>query len=501
MKNDLREWGTVYRWDVDWRGKKDRELWPMLRILRGCSNVLWQEEIEADRSKHELSEEDKAIINAHFVNMLSGIGRVCYRDLPGTDSQSIPYLLEDQIEDEKQASGGSGKSMVVRVFVGSAVNVLNIDMKRFITTADARFSLGEIQHNPGMYRTIHWEDRPKSFPMDYFYVMATTGVTLECKGADIKTLSLKDSPLHIVSSNFPYDGGVDSTAGRFPQIAFSNRFARENTLKRKMARSPGDILKGFNPDPEKLPDIARNQAIYITALAVQFMMRYHVVSKAPQLNLRRRNMISEITESCVRYFEFFFSREEVYGVPICADEMFNEFIRDWADASEGKSKEYSRATFKKKIHKYCESANIKCNPEHLFENVSDKQRNCFKMKAWVTQEYFVGREWENDNTIEPKFIRYIQTSKHVFFFYRPGRDTIPTDYSELKRIAKEFAEAPDPLPYRDDDGNIVQLTQEEEDRWNAYQKRKQGRFASAQNAQNISAAATVDSIDKSNLPF
>lgn len=501
MKNDLREWGTVYRWDVDWRGKKDRELWPMLRILRGCSNVLWQEEMEADRSKHELSEEDKSIINAHFVNMVSGIGRVCYRDLSGTDSQSIPYLLEDQIEDEKQASGGSGKSMVVRVFVGSAVNVLNIDMKRFITTADARFSLGEIQHNPGMYRTIHWEDRPKSFPMDYFYVMATTGVTLECKGADIKTLSLKDSPLHIVSSNFPYDGGVDSTAGRFPQIAFSNRFARENTLKRKMARSPGDILKGFNPDPEKLPDIARNQAIYITALAVQFMMRYHVVSKAPQLNLRRRNMISEITESCVRYFEFFFSREEVYGVPICADEMFNEFIRDWADASEGKSKEYSRATFKKKIHKYCESANIKCNPEHLFENVSDKQRNCFKMKAWVTQEYFVGREWENDNTIEPKFIRYIQTSKHVFFFYRTGRDTIPTDYAELKRIAKEFAEAPDPLPYRDDDGNIVQLTQEEEDRWNAYQKRKQGRFASAQNAQNSSTAATVDSIDKDTLPF
>ena len=501
MKNDLREWGTIYRWNVDWRGKKDRELWPMLRILRGCSNVLWQEEMEADRSKSELSDEDKAIINAHFVNMVSGIGRVCYRDLTGSDSQSIPYLLEDQIEDEKQASGGSGKSMVVRVFVGSAVNVLNIDMKRFITTADARFSLGEIQHNPGMYRTIHWEDRPKSFPMDYFYVMATTGVTLECKGADIKTLSLKDSPLHIVSSNFPYDGGVDSTTGRFPQIAFSNRFARENALKRKMARSPGDIQKGFNPDPEKLPDIARNQAIYITALAVQFMMRYHVVSKAPQLNLRRRDMITEITESCVRYFEFFFSREEVYGVPICADEMFNEFIRDWADASEGKSKEYSRATFKKKIYKYCESANIKCNPEHLFENVSDKQRHCFKMKAWVTQEYFVGREWENDNTIEPKFIRYVQTSKHVFFFYRPGKDTIPTDYKDLKRIAKEFVEGPDPLPYRDDEGNIVTLTQEEEDRWNAYQKRKQGRFVAAPNAQNDNSAAMVSGIDKSDLPF
>ena len=108
---------------------------------------------------------------------------------------------------------------------------------------------------------------------------------------------------------------------------------------------------------------------------------------------------------------------------------------------------------------------------------------------------------ENDNTIEPKFIRYVQTSKHVFFFYRPGKDTIPTDYKELKRIAKEFVEGPDPLPYRDDDGNIVTLTQEEEDRWNAYQKRKQGSFTASQNAQNSSAAATVSGIDKSDLPF
>ena len=52
----------------------------------------------------------------------------------------------------------------------------------------------------------------------------------------------------------------------------------------------------------------------------------------------------------------------------------------------------------------------------------------------------------------------------MFFFYRPGKDVIPKDYKELKRIAKAFAEQPDPLPYRDDDGNIVQLTDEEKER-------------------------------------
>ena len=33
-----------------------------------------------------------------------------------------------------------------------------------------------------------------------------------------------------------------------------------------------------------------------------------------------------------------------------------------------------------------ENVSITCNPKHLFENESDKQRKCFKLQAWVTQE-------------------------------------------------------------------------------------------------------------------
>ena len=271
-------------------------------------------------------------------------------------------------------------------------------------------------------------------------------------------------------------------------------------MKNEPPRSPSDVMKNFTLDPAKLTDIDRNQAIYICALAVQFLMRYHTFAIAPQGNVRRRQMVQKLTESIVRYFEWFFSRNEVYGVPICTDDMFNEFMRDWADASEGKSKEYSRATFKKKIYDYCENMSITCNPKHLFENESDKQRKCFKLQAWVTQEYFTGREWENDNTIEPKFIRYLQTSKHVFFFYRPGKDAIPKDYRELKRIAKQYAEQPDPLPYRDDDGNIVQLTDEEKERWENNKTRKQGRRMSSPAATNNTTASVPD-INEENMPF
>ena len=499
LRGDLMEWAQTYRWAVDWQGQREQDLWPILRIVRGFSNTLWEREKEAQRNKQQLTEDEKVVMNAHFANMLSCIGRLCFRSWEGMKNIA-PYLLEDNIADEKQAAGGSGKSVLVNTVVGSAVNVLPVDMKDFMIVTDAKFALTDLLVYPGKYRVVHWEDKQKSFPMKYFYNKVTQGTKVEKKFGDPVGLKMEDSPIHVITSNSPLSDDDPSTLGRFPLVSFSDRFARENQQKHQPERSPSELMKHFDPNPEKLTDTDRNQTIYLCALAVQFLMRYHTFAIAPQGNVRRRQMVQKLTESIVRYFEWFFSRNEVYGVPICTDDMFNEFMRDWADASEGKSKEYSRATFKKKIYDYCENMSITCNPKHLFENESDKQRKCFKLQAWVTQEYFTGREWENDNTIEPKFIRYMQTSKHVFFFYRPGKDAIPKDYRELKRLAKQYAEQPDPLPYRDDDGNIITLTDEEKERWENNKTRKQGRRMASSPAITTAAAVTPD-VKEDDLPF
>lgn len=499
LRGELMEWAQTYRWFVDWQEQREQDLWPILRIVRGFSNTLWEREKEAQRNKQPLTEDEKAVMNAHFANMLSCIGRLCFRSWEGMKNVA-PYLLEDNIADEKQAAGGSGKSVLVNTVVGSAVNVLPVDMKDFMVITDAKFALTDLIVYPGKYRVVHWEDKQKSFPMKYFYNKVTQGTKVEKKFGDPVGLKMEDSPIHVITSNSPLSDDDPSTIGRFPLVSFSDRFSRENQQKRQPERSPAELMKHFDPNPEKLTDTDRNQTIYLCALAVQFLMRYHTFAIAPQGNVRRRQMVQKLTESIVRYFEWFFSRNEVYGVPICTDDMFNEFMRDWADASEGKSKEYSRATFKKKIYDYCENMSITCNPKQLFENESDKQRKCFKLQAWVTQEYFTGREWENDNTIEPKFIRFLQTSKHVFFFYRPGKDVIPKNYRDLKRIAKQFAEQPDPLPYRDDDGKIVTLTDEEKERWENNKMRRQGRRLVMPAATSTTAPALPD-IKEEDLPF
>ncbi len=501
-KKDLEEWSHTYQWQVDWRGKQEKELWAPLRVIRGCSNVLWRRERDAIRNKEPLTKEEQAIIDSHFANMISCIGRVCYRSW--ADMTTIcPYLLEDEVKDEKQASGGTGKSMMINILVNSAVNVLHIDLKKYKTEDKAQFALTDILKYPGKYRVVHWEDKPSNFSVEYFYNIVTSGSQVERKFGDPISLNLDNSPINVISSNSQLNNAAGSTARRFPLVSFSDRFAGANPMLHELERSPKDLMKSLAGSPEKIAERDRNQIIYICALAVQFIMRYHTFAIAPQKNVQRRLMVREMTENSVNYFEWFFSRNDVYGVPICADDMFNEFMRDWADASEGKSKEYSRATFKKKIRKYCEHMGITCNPDNLLVGEDNKRHGCFKLRAWITEEYFVGREWENDDSVEPKLIRRVKTSKHVYFFFRSGKDHIPENYDELKRIAKEYVEGPDPLPYRDDDGNIVTLTTEEEERWKAFTSRKQGRRQAIPNGSdsNNNAAATVDEIDKSSLPF
>ena len=501
-KKDLEEWSHTYQWQVDWRGKQEKELWAPLRVIRGCSNVLWRRERDAIRNKEPLTKEEQAIIDSHFANMISCIGRVCYRSW--ADMTTIcPYLLEDEVKDEKQASGGTGKSMMINILVNSAVNVLHIDLKKYKTEDKAQFALTDILKYPGKYRVVHWEDKPSNFSVEYFYNIVTSGSQVERKFGDPISLNLDNSPINVISSNSQLNNAAGSTARRFPLVSFSDRFAGANPMLHELERSPKDLMKSLAGSPEKIDERDRNQIIYICALAVQFIMRYHTFAIAPQKNVQRRLMVREMTENSVNYFEWFFSRNDVYGVPICADDMFNEFMRDWADASEGKSKEYSRATFKKKIRKYCEHMGITCNPDNLLVGEDNKRHGCFKLRAWITEEYFVGREWENDDSVEPKLIRRVKTSKHVYFFFRSGKDHIPESYDELKRIAKEYVEGPDPLPYRDDDGNIVTLTTEEEERWKAFTSRKQGRRQAIPNGSdsNNNAAATVDEIDKSSLPF
>lgn len=95
MKADLEEWSQTYRWKVDWQGKREQDLWPILRIIRGCSNVLWEKEQEAIRNKKELPPRRPSSYSLTLCQY-AFVHRSCLLPLVGHHAEHLPIFVGRQ---------------------------------------------------------------------------------------------------------------------------------------------------------------------------------------------------------------------------------------------------------------------------------------------------------------------------------------------------------------------------------------------------------------------
>lgn len=478
-RSELMQWARMYRWVVDFNPKHipsliEKDLWPALRVLRGFANENWQKEESLQREGNKFGPVDTAELNGHFTNLMFCLGRLLWR-YRESKSNCIPYLMENTVENERKASGGSGKSSFIKTFASCAGYVLNIDAKNIIPGRDFTLSLSEYRHHH--HRIVHWEDWSNKTPMEQLYNYATSGFAFSRKFENQTTIPLSEAPSHVISSNYPPSNTDDSTMRRICIGGFSHRFCGENTLQNKSARFITDIMPDFSAaGVDKLKLDTRNQIAYICALAVQFVMKYDEKVDAPQEDLKYRALVRSLGESFVHWAQHFFNQKEIYGTPIDIDSAKNEYVSEYADASESKNDKFSRKGFRNRINEYCQTIGVICNPPQIFINNSTAlQRGYFKLKAWVTKSYFTEKEWLKDSTVSPKQIRELQRSESVVFFYRSGKDEVPENNIELMKKYKDFIMEPDPLPIRDEDGNIVYLTEEELLRLRDSNNRKQGK--------------------------
>ena len=191
--------------------------------------------------------------------------------------------------------------------------------------------------------------------------------------------------------------------------------------------------------------------------------------------------------------------------------MLEEYKADFAEASKSRDDSFSPKRFKERVLSYCETAGIQMNPPQLFKKADGKvlkkaeQTNYFAHQAWRTRRYFDGREWEDDQTIQPKQIRELTRTEHAVYFYRIGKDQIPANNDELMKQYAVFITQPDPAPITDDNGNIVTLTEEEQARWRSYLDSRQRKRVAGGSAVPTAATATDGSPSappqEEDLPF
>lgn len=512
----LEEWARIYRWKFDFRGKPQRDWWAPLQVLRGFANEYWAEERKL-RYRGERLEEDKlAIVDAHLANILFSLARPLYR-YHNNSSYCAPYLMENQIQQGEKAQGGSGKSTLVNTFMGCCGYVLCVDAKSLMPTKDPSFAFSE--YVPKHHRVVHVEDLKEGQDLKVFYNNVMSDFKYQKKFVDVVSVPHEESPGMVFSSNFPIKDTSSSTMGRFLICGFSNRFIRANIIKGQRARTPADIMKDFTSNPEYLSPSSRWQIAYICAIGVQFIMRYNEVVNVPTKETILRIEKKEYGDSFIAWQGAFFERmatKNMWGIPIDYITCFTEY-KEYVNTSEKLENSYSKSKFLEKLQTYCSSHGMVVNPPQILVDENGKrlttyQSGYFRLQAWKRYDYFVGKEWENDPTVQPKYIREISAA-NVIFIYRKDDKNIPANYNELFARYKAFIkQGVDPDPILDEDGQPYKLTYEEQERWKAYQDFKQGKRSSSGFSGTIpmggtsykpQASLTAEEIKKSeeNLPF
>lgn len=488
-ESDLEVWSRIHRWKIEWFGQTERDLWNVVRVIRGFANISWMQEEDRIRTKTAPTDYDLSLLDSHMANFLFALGRMLYL-YHGDATVSAPYLMENAVKDNKRATGGSGKSTLVNIFAACSGKVLGIDCKSITNGQDLRFIMQE--YIPNVHRIVHWEDWSKGFSMKFLYNYVTKGMKAEQKHEKSESHNLDESPNHVVSSNYPMSDSDDSTVGRFPMVPFSDRFARANPMLNKPARKINDIMPDFSSiGPEYLSTNSRNQMAYINALAVQFLMRHKEIVNAPLDDVKQRQLIAELSEPMVRYMQYFFAQPAVYGEPQDLKSMFREFVRDFTDSSDAKKDGYALRTFKEKTQQWCDFNGIIMNPPHLIETKADIKTGYFHLQAWVTKEYFADTRWLKDPDRHPVYVRELDRTDNACLFYRQ-EDKIPTSYTEFKQGSyKDFLNRPDPLPILDELGDPVTITEQE----------KAQSVAGPSRIPPAPQAAPVPQIDESEMPF
>ena len=477
LEMELREitaWAQRNRWLFDFKGLAPDQWWQPLQVLRCFANDDHEKETELQRHGKELDPEDMKLLYGRLSNILYSLGRPLWR-YRGGGTNYLPYVTENSVTREGRSEGGSGKSVFVNIFMGCAGRVFKVNGRNFKEDSDISLQLAKYIHHG--HRVIHWEDYAKGVPIDPLFNFVTSGFDYRQRHRDEVKVPLKESPGHIITSNYQQTFLETSASGRVVPTGFSNRFNRGDVKKNKPASKVSDVMPGMKDDAEDMDITLRSQIAYLCAMGVQFCMIALDRVMPPMEELNRRSSLAAMGERFVQWAELFFSKPHNLNAPLDIKTLLDDYI-DFSGVSEFKKDKFANTTHRGKMLDYADTIGI-VMPDVCYSTPTERARGYIRNKAWCKEVYFDDeRVWGKGARKE---IRRLQQSQHVVFFCKKGEE--PKDNEEVKRICKHFYEQPDPEPIRDVDGNLVIITTEERADYEGYLNRNKGKaFRSAEAA-------------------
>ena len=488
-KRRLKDFSVVGRWNINITPtesldprivvprtiKEDNEhnqwlrWWPFLRLLRCFANEDFAEE-EAGR----FTDVDRRALQARMANLMFTLGRCIFR-YRGGGVQYMPYFLENTVDREGKAQGGSGKSTLIETFVAFVRNVCNVNGKDISANGDfARNFSNFVRHQ---HDVVHIEDFPK-MAIDPLFNYASGSFRSRSLFENPEEIEHEEAPNIVITSNFMVQSTDESALGRVQFGGMSHYFSREVAVMNKEGRRldtimPDMVLSG---KPEVWDDEQRGQIIYTLAKCLQFCMvctNLHVQVAVPGSELLVRLSRTELGDSFYDWFTNFLEKPHIYNAPIAINEIFNDYRR-YLDPSKARVDNVSRTKFYENMQKYCAKPahGVLFMPIKPLLSASEINRSRKKAEDGTEKSYLrKGSSWLTRTFVdaEGRVHRARVLSKNAgdgsvtggaVWFSKVG--TEPKDAEELQRILDAFMTSPDPEPICDENDNPITSEQYKE---------------------------------------
>ena len=445
--------------------------WPFLRLLRCFAN-----ENFADEEAGRFTDVDRQALMARMANLMFTIGRSIFRY---RGVQYMPYFLENTVDREGMAQGGSGKSVLIEHFMRFVRYVLNVDGKNLKNNDFANNFANYIRHK---HDVVHVEDFPK-MPIDPLYNYASGVFRARTLFESVQEVSHAESPNVVISSNFMVQSTAESTLGRVQFGGMSHYFSREVPLMNKPGRTLDTIMPDIHIAAEQenygieYSDAERGQIIYTLAKCVQFNMlciQQNVQVAVPGSDLLERLSRTELGDSFYDWFTNFLLKPYIYNAPIAINEIFNSY-RAYLDPSKARMEMVSRTRFYENLQKFCAKPahGVLFMPIKPFLSSSEVNRSRKKAEdgteksylrkgaCWLTRSFVDERGHVHHARVLSKNAGEGSVTGGAVWFSKRGQE--PKSAEEFQQLLDAFMSAPDPEPILDE--NEQPVTEAQYSQW------------------------------------
>lgn len=204
------------------------------------SRMNWRSEMETDDKEADAKYAEKNRFNPfgsrlnadqmqeHLTNLLNKIYTYGYllHHFKKDDMAKCVWIMESKLTNEDESSGGSGKSLYMRVLhYMHLANIVTLDGRDGDMTKNNHF-LDRVSSNTDI---LFIDDAAKKFPFETFYGKITGQLTVNPKGAQSFEIDYRDSPQTVISSNFPWQGDDRSTLRRLIPVVFGDYYHEQGT--------------------------------------------------------------------------------------------------------------------------------------------------------------------------------------------------------------------------------------------------------------------------------